>query len=343
MEKLLTIVVAAYNKEKELPKCLDSIIIEPKLMDLVEVFVINDGSRDNTLTIAKEYEEKYPGYIFAIDQTNGNYGKVMNHGLSLAKGKYFKTLDADDWYDTEAYSLFVKMLKDTDADMIVNQRTEFLAETGKYQQLIPLFDNDVVLNKDLNASEVNWENGSIRWNLNVPHITYKTSLLKESGLKWIERISYTDTMFDFWPLRLVKTVRFVPLKVYVYMIGTDEQSMSPANIAKNFNHFYQVANAILDNFKANYDKSVPMYSIQLKFVTQILGYVFMPLLYSNDRIEDIKTLFLKLDFAPELQAYFKDKIKDHGVKYLSCIEKGRVPFMEYFLRLARVIHNMTYK
>lgn len=335
MEKLLTIVVAAYNKEKELPKCLDSIIIEPKLMDLVEVFVINDGSRDNTLTIAKEYEEKYPGYIFAIDQTNGNYGKVMNHGLSLAKGKYFKTLDADDWYDTEAYSLFVKMLKDTDADMIVNQRTEFLAETGKYQQLIPLFDNDVVLNKDLNASEVNWENGSIRWNLNVPHITYKTSLLKESGLKWIERISYTDTMFDFWPLRLVKTVRFVPLKVYVYMIGTDEQSMSPANIAKNFNHFYQVANAILDNFKANYDKSVPMYPIQLKFVKQILGYVFMPLLYSDDRIEDIKALFLKMDFMPELQTYFKNNIKDHGVKYLSLIENAKVPFAELVLRAIR--------
>ena len=335
MEKLLTIVVAAYNKEKELPKCLDSIIIEPELMKLVEVLVINDGSKDNTLTIAKKYENKYPGYIYAIDQTNGNYGKVMNHGLSLAKGKYFKTLDADDWYDTEAYSRFVQMLKDTDADMIVNQRTEFLTGTGNYKQLIPLFDNDVVLNKDLNASEVNWENGSIRWNLNVPHITYKTSVLQESGLKWIERISYTDTMYDFWPLRLVKTVRFVPLNVYVYMIGTDEQSMSPVNIAKNFNHFYQIANAILDNFKAHYDKAVPMYSIQLKFVKQIMGYVFMSLLYSDDRIEEIKTLFFKMDFVPELQVYFKNSIRDHGVKYLASIEKGRVPFPERALRLVR--------
>lgn len=335
MEKLLTIVVAAYNKEKELSKCLDSIIIEPELMKLVEVLVINDGSKDNTLTIAKEYENKYPDYIYAIDQTNGNYGKVMNHGLSLAKGKYFRTLDADDWYDTEAYAMFIRTLMDTDADMIINQRTEFLAETGRFQQLLPIFDKEVILNQDLNASEVNWENASIRWNLNVPHISYRTTLLRDSGLQWIEGISYTDTMFDFWPLRLVKTVRFVPLNVYVYMIGTDDQSMSPANVAKNFSHFYQIANAILDNFKDHYDESVPMYSIQLKFVKQIMGYVFMSLLYSDERIEDIKTIFLKLDFAPELQTYFKNDIKDHGVKYLSLIENAKVPFAELVLRAIR--------
>lgn len=63
MDKLLTIVIAAYNKEDLLPRCLESLIVEPELMKIVQVLVINDGSKDNTLGVAKEYEQKYPDYI----------------------------------------------------------------------------------------------------------------------------------------------------------------------------------------------------------------------------------------------------------------------------------------
>lgn len=59
MKKLLTIVVAAYNKEKLLPRCLDSLIVPKEQMDEVQILVVNDGSKDKTLDVAKEYEQKY--------------------------------------------------------------------------------------------------------------------------------------------------------------------------------------------------------------------------------------------------------------------------------------------
>ena len=59
MNKLLTIAVPAYNMELYLKRCLDSILL-PKLQNSLEVILINDGSKDNTLSIARHYEKQYP-------------------------------------------------------------------------------------------------------------------------------------------------------------------------------------------------------------------------------------------------------------------------------------------
>ena len=55
--KLLTISIAAYNAEKYLKRCLDS-LANIKLLDDLEIIVVDDGATDNTLNIAKTYEEK---------------------------------------------------------------------------------------------------------------------------------------------------------------------------------------------------------------------------------------------------------------------------------------------
>ena len=62
--KTLSIVVPSYNMEKYI-ESLDSFISE-KIMDRIEVLVINDGSKDSTLQIAKGYEEKYPGFLLPL-------------------------------------------------------------------------------------------------------------------------------------------------------------------------------------------------------------------------------------------------------------------------------------
>ena len=59
MEKLLTIVVPAYNVEKYIKNCLDS-LIEISVLRSLEILVVNDGSTDRTPQIAKTYENKYP-------------------------------------------------------------------------------------------------------------------------------------------------------------------------------------------------------------------------------------------------------------------------------------------
>ena len=77
MNKLLTIAVPAYNMELYLKRCLDSILL-PKLQNSLEVILINDGSKDNTLSIARHYEKQYPEMLQVIDKTNGGWGSAIN-------------------------------------------------------------------------------------------------------------------------------------------------------------------------------------------------------------------------------------------------------------------------
>ena len=60
MKKILSISVAAYNLESMIRQCLDS-FVHPEILEKVEVLVTDDGSKDHTREIVKEYEEKYPG------------------------------------------------------------------------------------------------------------------------------------------------------------------------------------------------------------------------------------------------------------------------------------------
>lgn len=80
MEKLLTIVVPAYNVEKYIKNCLDS-LIEISVLRSLEILVVNDGSTDRTLQIAKTYENKYPYSIKILSKENGGHGSAINYAI----------------------------------------------------------------------------------------------------------------------------------------------------------------------------------------------------------------------------------------------------------------------
>lgn len=83
MEKILTISIAAYNAEFDIRRCLDS-FVNSKVFELLEIIVVNDGSKDNTLKVARQYEEQYPESIKVIDKKNGGHGK----DCSVCCGKF---------------------------------------------------------------------------------------------------------------------------------------------------------------------------------------------------------------------------------------------------------------
>ena len=105
--------------ESYLGKCLDSLIVDD--FDKIEVLVINDGSKDNTLKIATNYEVRYPNSIRVIDKPNGNYGSCINVALPLTTGKYIKILDADDSFDTANLQKLILKLKTIDVDLVLTR------------------------------------------------------------------------------------------------------------------------------------------------------------------------------------------------------------------------------
>lgn len=103
VEKLLTVVVPAYNMENYLDRCLSSFIIKDEIMKYLDIIVVNDGSTDNTLSIALKYEDKYPNVFRVISKENRGHGSAINTGISNAKGKFFKVVDADDSVNSSSY------------------------------------------------------------------------------------------------------------------------------------------------------------------------------------------------------------------------------------------------
>ena len=71
----------------------------------VEIIIVNDGSKDDTLKIAREYEGKYPDIVRVVDKENGGHGDAVTAGLTHASGSYFKVVDSDDWVDEESLPL----------------------------------------------------------------------------------------------------------------------------------------------------------------------------------------------------------------------------------------------
>ena len=119
MDKLLTVVIPAYNIEKYEEQCLSS-FVKPKALPEIEVLVVNDGSSDRTVEIAEKYVQKYPDIFRVINKENGGHGSTINRGIEEARGTYFKVVDGDDWVDGAAFGKLVRFLHTAKSDFIVN-------------------------------------------------------------------------------------------------------------------------------------------------------------------------------------------------------------------------------
>ena len=108
MKKYLSFVVPCYNSQMYMRKCVDSLLAGG---DEVEIIIVNDGSTDDTGKIAREYAERFPGIVRAVQKENGGHGSGVNAGLALASGIYFKVVDSDDWLDQDAYMRLLSELK----------------------------------------------------------------------------------------------------------------------------------------------------------------------------------------------------------------------------------------
>ena len=243
MKKTLSISVASYNIEKYLDRLMDSIISADVFED-VEIIIVNDGSTDSTLDLAKKYETVYPGFVRVIDKENGGHGSTINTGIRVAEGKYFRALDGDDWLDSNNLKRFVLDLKDTDADLIVNSFYWCYEADGTQKEEKPDFPESGHKYQFIDiCKDVSW----LRYHM----ITYKTELLKENPPQLDEHCFYVDLEYVTLPIIHISDVIYFDYSVYCYRIGYSEQSVSPASRIKHVDDSYKVAKRIIAFYKDN--------------------------------------------------------------------------------------------
>lgn len=250
--KILSIIVPTYNMEALLPQCVESVLRTPSLA-AVEVVIVNDGSRDGSLRIARNYERRYPDTVVVIDKPNGNYGSTVNAALPLVRGRYVRILDSDDCFEGGMIAGYIAALRKLDGtDMIVSPFSE-VGRGGRVRHI----DYDVYSRhpyewmRPYDAEQI-FADGRLRFFM-MHSVCYRTGLLREMGYVQTEGISYTDQEWVFYPLFRVRSIAFVDIPLYRYNVAREGQTMSPAVQLRDIGHMVKLTDS-MSSFFASSDK-----------------------------------------------------------------------------------------
>ena len=103
----LSIIVPIYNAEKYLHRCINSLLSQGMADGEYEIILINDGSTDNSLSIANEFKEKHERTIKVLSHDNKGVAYTRNRGINEAKGEYLCFVDADDYLIPNGYKYLI--------------------------------------------------------------------------------------------------------------------------------------------------------------------------------------------------------------------------------------------
>lgn len=280
MKPILSIVVPSYNVEQYLDKGLSS-YCDDRFNDRLQVMIVNDGSKDRTHDIAATYVEKFPRIFTLIDKENGGHGSAVNKGIDNALGRYFRIIDGDDWINTENMATLLEYLESSDADIIVDNKREVNMVTGDTEYFGS--PSKVELKKTYDFTDVCLDD-EITPNIMIHTMSIKTSILQENSIHLLEGIFYVDIEFILKSTVLAKTIEFVDLEIYQYLVGNVNQSVNYKNYVKRFDHHKQVTRELIrfsTEFKT--DNDILRRYLDRRVCLLINTHMNIALIYDEDR------------------------------------------------------------
>ena len=142
MENLgkISVIVPVYNAEKYVARCVDSILSQT--YPYLEVLLINDGSKDNSLSLCRALAQK-DERITVLTQQNGGAASARNAGLRAMTGDYVMMADADDYLVPDACETMIRAIGQNDLAI-----AHFYLDLGNISTPKGLLDGDRVLDED---------------------------------------------------------------------------------------------------------------------------------------------------------------------------------------------------
>jgi glycosyltransferase involved in cell wall biosynthesis len=275
--------------EKYLDRSVGSLLV-PEVLDKLEIIIVNDGSKDRTLEIANSYKAKYPQSVIVIDKPNGHYGSTVNAALKVATGKYFRILDADDWFNSEELVKFVAKLEEIDVDCVYTQYTLLEDDKPSLRTV-----KDIEFEKVYNLANFSAPKATYC----MHSLTHRKEFLLSIQYEQTQGICYTDTEYVYIPLIQAKTICYLELNIYQYFRGRDDQSMSPQSLAKNYSHFLIILERMIRFDKAKNWSSCNTSANEIfhYYYCLLLFYLLAPcLIYNKPTVEEEQRIRAILDY-----------------------------------------------
>jgi len=209
MKKVFSIIIPAFNVEKYIEKCINS-ILKQTLKDF-EIIIIDDNSSDNTVNIVEQYNDKRINLI--KNKKRKFAGGARNRGIKTAKGKYVVLLDSDDcFYDENVLEKLKEAIRDEDVDVVY---TGVKIIGKKNLTILPTKEEatvDYKIGKDLYYIE-----GSKCWN---------RKFLLDNNIFYPELRFYEDVIFNCKAIMKVKKVKTASFPLYIYLKGRENSTTS---------------------------------------------------------------------------------------------------------------------
>lgn len=215
--KKLSIITTLYNSARYLPKCLDSLINQDLSKDEYEIIVVNDGSPDNSESIAKEYAG-YNNNIRILSQPNKGLAGARNTGIRSAVGKYLYFVDPDDYILENSLGSLINRMDRDNLDILrfgysevdENYRPTKSCKHPEQPDYSPgIMDGQTFMGRRLGIACYVWT------------YLFRTRLVTDNNLFFTEGVYYDDTTWLPQVLRLAKRVDSIDFKRHFYVIRNE--------------------------------------------------------------------------------------------------------------------------
>lgn len=225
----VSVIVPFYNVEEYIEKCLESLINQT--LEDIEIIIVNDGSKDNSINIVKRYKEKYTEKITYIEKENGGLSDARNYGMPYAKGEYIAFLDSDDYVELDMYEKMYEKAEEENADMV---------ECDFYWEYLNKMKADI---GEIYGSryEMLVRARVVAWNKLI-----KKSILDEIKIEFPKGLRYEDIEFFYKLVPYLNKVSFVK-EPFIHYIQRDNSISNSQD--ERTKEIFEVLDNVIDYYK----------------------------------------------------------------------------------------------
>lgn len=209
---LLSIVLPVYNVEDYLPKCIEKCENQDLQKVDYELIVVIDGSPDNSIEVAKKYQEIYTN-IRVVTRENGGLSAARNTGLKTAEGDYVWFVDSDDYINNDILAGIASQLRENNLDALWLDWQD-VNEEGT---ILPAFAPHAYRNCTNTMSGSQFMADVLSNYLYAWSFIYRRTFLLSNNLLFTEGMYYEDTDFAFRSLPLIKRIKKYNKVCYNYL------------------------------------------------------------------------------------------------------------------------------
>lgn len=296
----ISVIIPVYNAENYIVECLDS-LVNQTLTDL-EIICVNDGSRDNSLKILRQYELK-DSRIMVIDQKNQGACVARNTGINIETGEYIAFVDADDYLNLNTYELAYSEAVNKDLDILCFGWKSFPMQSGwdkaKSSPKQKYFEND-----SINA----WFYCGTGANVNIWNKLYKRSFLVESGVYFKRNLKCAqDYCFNMLLFPKAKKIEFISDRLYNYRRGAIGSISSQNKDALRMKSHIEVMKEVLKEWNQNgYSKGFEAQLVKL-FIDWNM-YTMMNIFDKAQRTAVLREFLQAIEPIYDKKPIFKDSL-----------------------------------